>query len=67
MTGSLPHGQYPKIKAVVWFNWDAGAGLSWPIETSAPSMNAFATAIRNSTYLTNIFGTLGNVKIPPRR
>ncbi len=59
--------KYPKIKAIVWFNWDAGAGLSWPVETSAPSMNAFRTAINNATYLTNIFSTLGNGKIQPKR
>jgi hypothetical protein len=59
--------RYPQIKAVVWFNWDAGAGLSWPIESSTASKNAFATSISNPIYLLNSFANLSNGKIPPRR
>jgi beta-mannanase len=60
--------RYPAIKAVVYFNWNAGnAALTWPIETSVASKNAFAAAISSPTYLTNIFATLANGKIPARR
>lgn len=60
--------RYPQIKAVIWFNWNAGnATLTWPVESSVASKNAFATAISNPTYLSNIFATLANGKIPARR
>ncbi len=59
--------RYPAIKAVVWFNWDAGAGLTWPVETSVLSQLSFASAMSNPTYLSNVFSNLGNGKIPPKR
>jgi hypothetical protein len=60
--------RYPQIKAVVWFNWNAGnAALTWPIESSTASKNAFASAISNGTYLSNVFANLANGKIQPRR
>lgn len=59
--------KYPKIKAIVWFNWDAGAGMSWPVETSAASLIAFGNAIRSNVYLANVFSTIGNGKIQPKR
>jgi len=65
--GNSVINKYPKIKAIVWFNWDAGAGLSWPVESSAASMNAFRTGISPAIYLTNIFANLGNGKIQARR
>ncbi len=58
---------YPAIKAVVWFNWDGGNGMSWPVESSAASRSAFASAINLPYYLANVFASLPNGKIPPRR
>lgn len=59
--------QYPQIKAVVWFNW-ADGGMTWPIESTAASLNAFSTAIRNPLFLGNVVGNLPlGSKIPPRR
>ena len=58
---------YPRIKAIVWFNSNDGRGLSWPIESSQASMDAFAAAIGSRTYLTNVFANLGRGKIRARR
>lgn len=46
---------YPRIKAVVWFNWNAEEGTSggrmdWPIESSEAAEKAFAAAIGSSNY-----------------
>jgi hypothetical protein len=44
---------FPKIKAVVWFNWNdvKNAGrMDWPIESSEAAKNAFAAAISSSNY-----------------
>lgn len=48
---------FPKIKAVVWYNkWDGE--LDWPIETSSSSESAFASAIASTYYAGNTFGSL---------
>lgn len=54
---------FPKIKAVVWFNWnikDEGTGLrwDWPIESSGSAQAAFANAIASPYYSTDTFGSL---------
>ncbi|MBK9715234.1 MAG: hypothetical protein IPO81_28690 [Kouleothrix sp.] len=55
---------FPKIKAVVWFNWDAGSGESIPIETSQASIDAWAAGIASSTYATNQYASLNTSPIP---
>ncbi len=58
--------QFPKIKAVVWFNWDDGnPAYSFPVESSLPSLNAFATSIQSSHYSANTFAHLDISPIPP--
>jgi len=59
-------GNNPNIKAIVWFNHTDG-GMTWPIESSTASMNAFATAISNPLFLGNVVGNLPPGKIQPRR
>jgi beta-mannanase len=54
---------YPRIKALLWFNW-ALAG-DWPIETSASAQSAFATGIASSRYAANSFASLGGSVIQP--
>jgi hypothetical protein len=56
---------FPKIKAVVWFNkWDGGR--DWPIETSSTSESAFAGAIASTYYAGNTFGSLSALtKVEP--
>ena len=45
---------FPKIRAVVWFNWNIvdpdGVEWDWPIESSAATTRAFANAIYSSYY-----------------
>jgi hypothetical protein len=44
---------FPQIKALVWFNWriyENNAWYNWPIESSASSQTAFATAIASPYY-----------------
>jgi mannan endo-1,4-beta-mannosidase len=55
---------FPQIKAVVWFN------LSYPnqdfaIESSQPSIDAFAAAIGSSQYAANDFANADVSPIPP--
>lgn len=64
LTSEIPT-HYPKIKAIVYFNWDAGAGIPWPIESSAASQNAFAAGIQSSIYIGNTLGNLGSTGKPP--
>lgn len=67
LTTAIPT-QFPQIKAIVWFNWNAGnAALTWPVASSVAAKNAFAAAIANPLYLSNSFSTLTNGKIPPLR
>ncbi len=56
---------YPKIKAFVWFNWNADPGSTYVIESSAQAKSAFASSIASSYYATNNFSTLNTSPIPP--
>jgi len=65
LTSAIP-ASFPAIKAVVWFNWNADAGSSFVIESSAPAQAAFRAAIGTSTYAANNFGSLpAYTKIQP--
>jgi hypothetical protein len=56
---------FPKIKAVLWFNkWDGAQ--DWPIETSAAAQTAFKNAIAAPIYATNTFGGMTKLtKVEP--
>ncbi|HET7455519.1 MAG TPA: glycosyl hydrolase [Solirubrobacterales bacterium] len=64
---SMPDS-FPKIKALVWFNWNItenGFEHDWPIESPvttpsgpSPSAAAFANAISSPYYAGNTFGSL---------
>ena len=56
---------FPKIKAVVWFNWDDNAGKTFPIESSQAATNAWAAGIGSSVYATNQYANLNTSPIPP--
>jgi Glycosyl hydrolase family 26 len=57
---------FPKIKAVVWFDWNADdPTISWPIESSAAAQTAFANGISSSYYTSNTFGSLAAGVIAP--
>lgn len=64
-TTQLPKN-FPKIKAVVWFNWDANdPAYTFPIESSQASIEAFATAIQSNYFAENDFSNLNKSPIPP--
>jgi hypothetical protein len=50
---------FPRVKALVWFNWNGGdSSLSWPIESSPATQSAFGAAIRSDYFASNQFGAL---------
>jgi hypothetical protein len=67
LTTQIP-SRFPRIKAVVWFNWNAyeGSGrMDWVIESSSSAQNAFKTGIGSSYYAPNNFANLASGKIQP--
>ncbi len=60
---------FPKIKGIVWFNWNIvenNQRADWQIESSTNSQNAFAGAIASPVYAANIFSNLANnTKVQP--
>lgn len=61
----LPNN-FPQVKALVWFNWDAADPvLSWPIESSPSTQAAFADSIGSSYYASNDFGNLAGSAVAP--
>ena len=59
---------FPKIKAVVWFNWDDNnPDITFPIESSQASIDAFSTAIKSNHFAKNDFANLNISPIPPLR
>lgn len=60
--------KFPRIKALVYFNWNANnSSLTWPIESSTQSKAAFATGIQAAPYASNTFGNLSKYnKVYPR-
>jgi beta-mannanase len=60
--------QFPRIKAVVWFNWNCyeGSGeMDWIIESSSSAQNAFASGIQSPIYAANNFANLPAGKVQP--
>jgi hypothetical protein len=56
---------FPKIKAVVWFNWDDNNPIyTFPIESSQASIDAFAAAIKSNYFAENDFTNLNTSPIP---
>ncbi|MCL4384577.1 hypothetical protein M1116_03925 [Patescibacteria group bacterium] len=55
---------FPRIKAVVWFNWNSDSGSSYVIESTSTAQNALASAIASSYFATNTFGSLNQSPIP---
>lgn len=56
--------RFPKIKAIVWFNWDEGRNLTYPIETTRSSTDAFAAGIALGHYASNQYADLRTSPIP---
>jgi hypothetical protein len=55
---------FPKIKAIVWMNWDVNAGKTYPIESSTAATNAWAAGISSSLYASNQYANLNTFPIP---
>jgi len=66
LSTQLPNN-FPKIRAVVWFDWDANSAdwATLPIESSPASQAAFAAAISASYYAGNNFAGLDTALIAP--
>src|SRR5437764_3245284 len=59
-------GNFPQVKALVWFNWNGGdSSLSWPIESSPAIQNAFGAGIRSDYFASNQFGSLQAGRVAP--
>lgn len=60
--GNTLSAAFPKIKAILWFNWNhpepGGSRWDWQIESSAASQSAFANVISSPFYAGNTFGSL---------
>jgi len=61
--GSLP-SSFPKIRALVWFNWaitENGTTWTWPIESSSSAQSAFANGVASSYFKAG--GGLGSLPL----
>lgn len=57
---------FPKIKAVVWFNSNvSNSTREWPIESSQASIAAFSSALGSGYYSANEFADLSTSPIAP--
>ena len=62
-TRALPK-RFPKVKAVVWFNWNI-RGTDWVIESSPAAQSAFAESVASRYYTENKYSELKISPIPP--
>ncbi|HET9729811.1 MAG TPA: glycosyl hydrolase [Acidimicrobiia bacterium] len=64
LQNQLPQN-YPHINAFVWFEKGGSEGdnMDWPIESSSSDDSAFANAIANPMYRSNVYGSLGGTLI----
>ena len=63
LTNQIPVN-FPKIKAVVWMNWDINAGKTYPIESSQAATDAWAAGIGSAIYASNQYASLNTSPIP---
>ncbi len=63
LTAQIPKN-FPQVKAVVWFNWNAD-DMDWVIESSSSAQAAFAKGIASSYYAGSEFANLNISPIPP--
>lgn len=65
LLAQLPN-RFPRVKALVWFNWnDNNPALSWPIESSPEASAAFARGIGSAYYRANEYAHFATSPIPP--
>ena len=63
LTTQIPTN-FPKIKAVVWMNWDINEGRTYPIQSSTAATNAWKTGIGSALYASNQYANLNTSPIP---
>jgi beta-mannanase len=63
LTTQIPTN-FPKIKAIVYMEWDINAGKTYPIESSTASANAWAAGITLARYASNKYANLNTSPIP---
>jgi mannan endo-1,4-beta-mannosidase len=63
LTRQLPIN-FPKIKAVVWFNWQETPAKTYLIESSTAVTSAWATGIASTMYAANQYANLNTSPIP---
>lgn len=54
---------YPKVKAILWFNQNNSWEVDWRIESSLASQNSFATYIASAYYASNQYANLNTSPI----
>ena len=64
LTAQVPT-TFPKIKGIVWMNWDVNEGKTYPIESSQAATDAWAAGIGSPLYATNQYANLNTSPIPP--
>jgi beta-mannanase len=62
--GERLSADFPRIRALVWFDWDAD-GMDWVIESSPASRTAFADAVRSDRFAGGGPGATEASPIPP--
>jgi hypothetical protein len=63
LTTQIPTN-FPKIKAIVYMNWDINAGNTYPVESSTAATSAWAAGITTARYASNLYGNLNTAPIP---
>lgn len=48
---------YPRLRAFVWFNWNAESGSTWRIESSASATASFRSGIAHPNFLSTYDGS----------
>jgi beta-mannanase len=62
--GTQLPSRYPRMRAVVYFNWAAGT-QDWRIETTTAAADAWRKGISSSYYYANQFGSItGKISVP---
>ncbi len=64
LTTQLPQN-FPKIKALVWYNNNFNGRNDWVVDSSQASLHAFKAAIASSYYASNAFGNIDSSPVLP--
>jgi hypothetical protein len=66
LTTQLRAGRWPRLKALVYFDWNAGAeNRDWPIESSPAATDAWRAGIADAFYAANEFASITTIPTNP--